>query len=459
VTTVTTAGSYLIHVIGDDPTTEADEGAEEGDQITFLYNCECPITAPQTWTAFANNQFDAAFDCSRRTVEIPLCESWTLISFNVLPSSPLVGDVLSSIDGEYRFLFSATCEDGNISWANDRPAELNDLTTMDACHGYWVLPTGPNVGPIVIEGAPVPVDKPLNLCEGWNAISYLPEEWDERAHALASIDGDYDYLFTAECDGIQSWSAERPAELNDLVCMKPTKGYWIRMTESATQTYPLSGYSCSENGLNLAKAVNLTSRVTVTNRFSDFWSAADMSETGLRPGDVITAKTATGLIVGEAMVNDKGWFLLHVYGDDMSTNRVDGARPGEALTFEVNGMAATVSGNTRWTEQESNEVTVFAAGANPLPTGYALLQNYPNPFNPSTNIQFRLPEASEVNLTIYNVLGQEVRSLVAGVKEAGTHTIEWDGRDDNGSTVQSGMYFYRLQTPSFTEARKMTVLK
>ncbi|GAB4319606.1 MAG: hypothetical protein Kow0074_09310 [Candidatus Zixiibacteriota bacterium] len=459
VTTVETAGTYLIHVIGDDPNTVADEGAEDGDEITLYYNCECPLPAPQPWTAFANNLFDAAFDCSRRTIEIPLCESWTLISFNVLPSSPLVEDVLQSIDGEYRFLYSATCADGNISWANDRPDALNDLTAMDPCHGYWVLPTGPNVGPIVIEGAPVPVDKPLNLCIGWNAISYLPEEWDERSHALQSIDGYYDYLFTAECDGIQSWSADRPAELNDLVCMKPTKGYWIHMTESATQTYPTSGYTCSEVDGNLAKAVNISTRVTVTNRFSDFWSAADMSETGLRPGDVITAKTETGLLVGEALVNDKGWFLLHVYGDDQTTSRIDGAVPGEELTFEVNGVAARVSGNINWTEQESNEVTVFAAGGSPVPTDYALLQNYPNPFNPSTTIQFRLPEASEVNLTIYNVLGQQVRSLVAGVKEAGTHTVEWDGRDDNGSTVQSGMYFYRIQTPSFTEARKMTLLK
>ncbi|MBD3299571.1 MAG: HYR domain-containing protein [candidate division Zixibacteria bacterium] len=459
VTTVETAGTYLIHVIGDDPNTDADEGADEGDEITFYYNCECPLIAPQQWVAFDNNQFDAAFDCSRRTIEIPLCETWTLISFNVLPSSPMVDDVLQSIDGEYRFLYSATCNEGNISWANDRPEVLNDLETMDPCHGYWVLPTGPNVGPIVFEGAPVDVDKDLNLCLGWNAISYLPEEWDERSHALQSIDGYYDYVFTAECDGIQSWAADRPAELNDLDCMKPTKGYWIHMTEAATQTYPTSGYSCQPPAGNLSKVVNRTGRVTVTNRFSDFWSATDMSETGLRPGDVITAKTGTGLLVGEAVVTDKGWFLLHVYGDDKTTSHIDGAVAGEELTFEVNGVTASVNGDTRWLDQESNEVTVFAAGANPVPTSYALLQNYPNPFNPSTTIQFRLPEASEVNLTIYNVLGQEVRSLITGVKEAGTHTVEWDGRDNNGSAVQSGMYFYRIQTPSFTEAKKMTLLK
>ena len=264
----------------------------EGDDITLYYNCECPLLASPTWAAFASNQFAAAFDCDRNEIEIPLCDTWTLISFNVLPPSPLVGDVLQSIDTKYRFLSSATCNEGNVSWANDRP--INDLEAMDPCHGYWVLATEPGVGPIVIEGAMVPADKPLNLCNGWNVISYLPNQWDSREHALESVDGDYDYLFTAECDGIQSWAADRPDALNDLVCMRPTKGYWIRMTTSATQTYPLSGYQCATNDPNLAKPVNLTSRVKTTNRFGDYWSATDMNESGLRSGDRITATTTSG---------------------------------------------------------------------------------------------------------------------------------------------------------------------
>ena len=209
----------------------------------------------------------------------------------------------------------------------------------------------------------------------------------------------------------------------------------------------------------LAKPVNLTDRVHVTPRYADFWSATSGSTSGLMPGDRITAKTESGLIVGEALVNNKGWFLLHVYGDDPTTNAVDGAQTGDKLVFEVNGVTAASTGNSAWNERQSSEISVFAAGSNPVPASFALLQNYPNPFNPSTTIQYRLPEAANVNLTVYNVLGQSVRTLVSGFQEAGTHTVEWDGRSDNGATVQSGIYFYRIDTPGYSEAKKMTLLK
>ncbi|MEW5875218.1 MAG: HYR domain-containing protein, partial [Candidatus Zixiibacteriota bacterium] len=440
VTVVTDPGTYLIQVVGDNPLTEGvDEGAQDGEEITLYLNCECPLMAEGLWHHLGSTQFDAAFDCGRRTVDIPLCDVWTLISFNVLPPSPLVGDVLSSIDGEYQHLLSATCTEGNISWEKDRP--INDLTAMDPCHGYWVKATAPGVGPIVIEGAPLPADKPLYLCEGWNAISYVPTQEDSVEHALGSIDGEYAFVFTATCDGYQTWDRERPAILNDLKCMREGYGYWILMDQEATLTYPVSGYNCPENVLE--KPVNLTQRVTVTPRAADYWSAADPSVTGINAGDRITVKTQTGVIVGEALAGTNGMFMVHVYGDDPTTNLVDGAQSGEALVFEVNGVAAKVeSGNPNWTERTSREITLLSAGASPLPTEFSLLQNYPNPFNAGTNIAFRLPQAGEVNLVVYNVLGNPVRTLQSGHMEAGEHTIAWDGKSDNGSTVQSGVYFY-----------------
>ncbi|MCG3121638.1 MAG: hypothetical protein ALAOOOJD_04841 [bacterium] len=87
-----------------------------------------------------------------------------------------------------------------------------------------------------------------------------------------------------------------------------------------------------------------------------------------------------------------------------------------------------------------------------VPAQYALSQNFPNPFNPQTMIQYQLPEASRVTLTIYNLFGQEVRTLVAGQREAGYHAEIWDGRDDFGRKVASGVYFYRLSAaPNVTQ--------
>jgi hypothetical protein len=94
---------------------------------------------------------------------------------------------------------------------------------------------------------------------------------------------------------------------------------------------------------------------------------------------------------------------------------------------------------------------------NPLQT--SLRGNYPNPFNPSTTIQFSLKETSPVYLEIYNITGQKVRSLVNGSLPAGTHNIEWNGKDNNGRVVGSGVYFYKMGSGKYTNTKKMILMK
>ena len=94
-----------------------------------------------------------------------------------------------------------------------------------------------------------------------------------------------------------------------------------------------------------------------------------------------------------------------------------------------------------------------------VPSGYALEQNYPNPFNPTTQILFSLPNTERVTLTIYNLLGQKMAMLADGLMAAGSHVVTWNGRDSRGVQLPSGVYFYRLESPSFTAARRMLMLK
>ena len=94
-----------------------------------------------------------------------------------------------------------------------------------------------------------------------------------------------------------------------------------------------------------------------------------------------------------------------------------------------------------------------------LPGEYKLDQNVPNPFNPSTVIGYRIPEAGPVRLAIYNLLGQEVRVLVDLYMEAGSFTATWDGNDEMGRRVSSGIYLYRIQAGGFSASRRMLFLK
>ncbi len=459
-TTVTQDGKYNIYVMGDDVTTPGtDEGAHSGDLITLYLNCTCALLAPGTWTAMTGTQFDANFDCSSKAVDIPLCDPWTLFSFNVTPANPSPASVLSSIAGQYQIVFTSTCAYGPLSWDASRP--FNDLTSMDPFHGFWLKTTGAGVGPISLSGVPVPVSTPLDLCEGWNLISYLPDVPDTFSHALGSIDGDYSHVFGFECGkGYVSWDASRPAFLNDLTCMRPLMGYWLKTSVNTTLTYPSAGYTCNEGAPILSKPVNLLANVTTTPWVADFWSVANSSVSGIHSGDNLTVRTSAGVICGECLAGSDGAFLVHVYGDDPSTAQVEGAVKGEALTFEINNAPASVqSGSVVWNERESVKLALVAGQSGAVPSDYALLQNYPNPFNPSTVIRFRLPAAADAKLTIYNVLGQTVRVLFNGNLSAGEHSYEWNGLNENGESVQSGIYFYRLETPSWADSKKMTFLK
>jgi hypothetical protein len=137
-----------------------------------------------------------------------------------------------------------------------------------------------------------------------------------------------------------------------------------------------------------------------------------------------------------------------VYGGGESFAYVDRtARPGETYTYQI---------GVRDPDGEflSPTVKVTVAGL-----GVALDQNVPNPFNPTTTISFTLPQRELVTLSIYDAAGTLVRTLVNEVRGYGKNEVTWDGRDNAGATVGSGVYFYRLTAGKFSESKKMVMLK
>lgn len=94
-----------------------------------------------------------------------------------------------------------------------------------------------------------------------------------------------------------------------------------------------------------------------------------------------------------------------------------------------------------------------------LPQTYALSQNFPNPFNPTTTIEYSIPTTGNVSLVIYNVAGQKVRTLVNGTQAANFYKVVWDGKNDNGMTVGTGTYFYKLVSGNYSKIVKMTLMK
>jgi hypothetical protein len=138
------------------------------------------------------------------------------------------------------------------------------------------------------------------------------------------------------------------------------------------------------------------------------------------------------------------------------------------VTIEQNGGETHVESKTPFFDDCYNDwdhttadvaMTVTESAEVTLPETYSLEQIYPNPFNPSTYISFALPRYDEVNLSIYNILGQRVRTLLASGREAGCQTVEWDGKDDRGQHLPSGVCFYRMETSKLLDIKKMLLLK
>lgn len=121
------------------------------------------------------------------------------------------------------------------------------------------------------------------------------------------------------------------------------------------------------------------------------------------------------------------------------------------ITFSITGNDARIDYMILYS-QSGGKITDIEEEMNP--EDFRLSQNYPNPFNPTTNINFNLPSASDVNLTVYNLLGQRVATLVDGRMNAGAHTVQFNARN-----LASGVYFYQLKAGDFTLQKRMTLIK
>jgi hypothetical protein len=145
--------------------------------------------------------------------------------------------------------------------------------------------------------------------------------------------------------------------------------------------------------------------------------------------------------------------------------QAEGDGPGAILEVQLQALAGeSTRGALEFSEVVLNngQLQVSLPGQALVlgrPTGYELAQNWPNPFNPETSVRYSLAEPGLVHLTIYGLLGQQVRVLVNGLQGVGTYAAVWDGRDEQGRAVATGTYIYRLEAGSYTQTRKMTLVR
>jgi hypothetical protein len=192
-------------------------------------------------------------------------------------------------------------------------------------------------------------------------------------------------------------------------------------------------------------------------------------------GNYIGAFTPSDLCCGWGTWTDQGLSMI-VWGDNPQTGLTDGFTAGEAILYRVYQPVTQQEwdwvdvgysqGDGTFSEDAVlilNQFDASATGVDDLTHGknysFDLSPGFPNPFNAETIIQYQIPESGDVQLIVYNLQGQAVRHLVHEKIRAGQHNVAWDGRDDMGRDLASGVYFYRLEMKGQSRSQKITLLR
>ena len=169
----------------------------------------------------------------------------------------------------------------------------------------------------------------------------------------------------------------------------------------------------------------------------------------------------SALATPQVLADEAGVLTVVAHGDVVSEGEVALSLVFRPTTEIENTLIEITDNQTYDSEFGFNRLALpVPVQLQTRPEAFALANNYPNPFNPATTIKYALPQAADVELTVYNVVGQVVRTLVAEHQSAGRYVVEWDATNDNGHSLSSGMYFYRLEAGGeFHEVKKMLLLK
>ncbi|RME42787.1 MAG: hypothetical protein D6791_16935 [Chloroflexi bacterium] len=324
-----------------DPASYTPQTQLDNNRVQYTYN-------PGNDEDLYINTFDRVQDALSRALDL----GWNLYSTAMLPADPAIDSVLQPVIGNTEVALGYDCAVGGLSYYPSLPT-LSTLKWLTGWHGYWLKTTG--VDTLTTYGWKMAADTPLYLCPGWNLIPYLPDQPAAIRSALAGIEGLYGAVLGYE-NGALSFYPNLPDTINTLLFMKPGYGYWIWMDQPATLFYPnLTSQSVAVNQAQTPSAAH------PSHRWVDFYGL----DSDLSVGSHIQVFTADGLLVGETIVRQEGMYgVLPVYGDDPTTDAIDGALPGEQLFFRIDGQPAVIlgPGEARWTQNHDlQELNIMPA--------------------------------------------------------------------------------------------------
>ena len=434
-----------------------DNGFSVGEEISWAvyYNGE-EIPATVGWsfgeTTYGCNGMSGVnviAATSTYTQDIELNQGWNIWSTYIAPepADNYMDSVFNAIVDD---VIIVKDENGSVFW----PAfGLNNIGGLTDGKGYQVKMETANT--LSVEGGLVPYDMEMSLNDGWSIMGYLHQGPMDAAAALSSIEASI--IIVKDENGSVFWPA---FQLNNIGNMMAGEGYQIKTNGGAIFSYPSMmgsrlGYANPARTVHFDRPSNTGSNMVI-GLPSYAWDNAPSI------GDEIAVYDEIGNLVGSTTY-EGGHIAITVWGDDLTTDLKDGLVEGEDLIFKLWHADINVEETfvVRWEEGTGSYITdgISVAGNISLEgisgmNSYELYQNVPNPFNGKTSIGFFAPVDGEVNITVYNMLGELVEVVTNDMYSAGEHTVSFKSNE-----LGQGTYFVKMTTAGWSETKSMNLVK
>ena len=378
------------------------------------------------------------------TQYVNLQAGWGIMSTYIIPENPQVEAVFAPVLSSTILVKNAA---GQVWWPF---FNLNMIGNMMMGQGYRVKMSTAQVLPIT--GIPVvPELSPLSLSVGWNLIAYLRQAPADISIMLSTINSSL--IVAKNSSGAVYWPY---FNMNFIGNMNPGEGYQIRTNASCNLTYPSNTINYSKSEINHPQPIFFGS---TTNTGNNMTLGILIDQSTIHPGDEIGVFSQSGLLVGAAVV-EGDFAAITLWGDDDMTPELDGLLPDEMFSIQVyrNQIGVENMTNVIWLEGDGyfqkDKIAVVGIGETISTNRIMLSQNQPNPFTHETEFSFYLPEKTQVEFTILNLLGETLEILINEKMEAGKHSLKYQTK-----SLSAGSYYYKLETPDFNETRRMMIIK
>jgi hypothetical protein len=300
-------------------------------------------------------------------------------------------------------------------------------------------------------------------CNGTDTTAWTPTSSDMSWNATFVIDDNYLYISADVTDDDLNASGDQPIVSGSQAWMGDALEFYIGFYNAAIQAQPHKYKDVDLAGTGDWR-IGFTAWGTTQKSGSADFNFPGVERTVYQKftgdGYIIEARIALDSLAqgGDLKVVDGALLPLRIDGTDLDPSKGDTGRslwtgwgntanPEDWKRPATFGFLQVIGGPTA-VNSDSKKPLVFA-----------LSNNYPNPFNPTTAISYETANTTTVRITVYDMLGKEVRTLVDGRIAAGSHTVNWDGKNSSGQPVCSGIYFCRMTTPEYSHVLKMTLLK